>query len=384
MTIGQDDLLEDNGPLKFTVPTGELIEQPISEKITDIDILQKNSDEFIKTNSNETSSNHPGEPKKNKIDRNTKRFNEARYKVKVFEEENIQLKAKLIEAQRALQEKERLIEHEKKISDENYQASVKLSEANLIEKIKEARLIGDFDAEITYQNRLNKLIADESTHQLYRHQQKLEKEKELAEYPQESDIVEYPVGTSAYDQSDSDDDYYDNDNDNEHDSVFEDWLARNRWANPNDPLYNEELLNEASIYDKHRRKQLALSGQNLNYAQHLDEIANAVKSVYLQNQSVAENPIQTNQNMYSREHRNMSAPQVAAVPRNNITDSYASNERRGGIERHLNQEQTEMLKQRIASDPSNSQTITANFLKAIEQVNKSIQANEKSVFRLPG
>lgn len=380
MTIGQDDLLEDNGPLKFTVPTGELIEQPISEKITDIDILQKNSDESIKTNSNETSSNHPGEPKKNKIDRNTKRFNEARYKVKVFEEENIQLKAKLIEAQHALQEKERLIEHEKKISDENYQASVKLSEANLIEKIKEARLIGDFDAEITYQNRLNKLIADESTHQLYRHQQKLEKEKELAEYPQESDIVEYPVGTSAYDQSDSD---YD-DNDNEHDSVFEDWLARNRWANPNDPLYNEELLNEASIYDKHRRKQLALSGQNLNYAQHLDEIANAVKSVYLQNQSVAENPVQTNQNMYNKDHRNMSAPQVAAVPRNNITDSYASNESRRGLERHLNQDQTDSLKQLIANDPANSQQITLNFLKAIEEVNKNLKTNERSFFRLPG
>lgn len=381
MAIDQNDLLEDNAPLKFTVPVGGLIEQPVSEKVTDVDILQGSSDEAVKTNSNETLLNHSGEPKKNKIDRNTKRFNEARYKVKVFEEENIQLKAKLIEAQRALQEKERLIEHEKQISDENYQASVKLSEANLIEKIKEARLIGDFDAEITYQNRLNKLIADESTHQLYRHQQKLEKQKELTESPQESDIVEYPVGASAYDQYDSDNDDYD---DSEHDSIFEDWLARNRWANPNDPLYNEELLNEASLYDKHKRKQLALKGQELNYAQHLDEIANAVKSVYLQNQSVSENPTQPRQNMYNRESRNMSSPHVAAVPRNNITDSYASNERRGGQERHLTQDQTDALQQLIANDPSNKQKIVKDFLESIEQVNRSLQTSERSMFRLPG
>lgn len=80
----------------------------------------------------------------------------------------------------------------------------------------------------------------------------------------------------------------------------------------------------------------------------------------------------------------MSSPHVAAVPRNNITDSYASNERRGGQERHLTQDQTDALQQLIANDPSNKQKIVKDFLESIEQVNRSLQTSERSMFRLPG
>lgn len=273
----------------------ELVEHE-SENESPLEIITNETDEGRRSESpKEFQEKARGTPKKQTIDRNQRRINEITYRAKLSEEQNMQLAARAQEDARRIASLTNELAHQKKIANQYFDNNQQLTELQLSEALKEAKMVGDVDGEVSIQRQMAKLQAERSTFDLYKYQQA---QQDAAQAPyNDSDVVEYPISQlppiSSYN--------YENAEQSSEEETLSNWLADNPWADEGDPNYDEGLVNEAMQYKSVIDKQLKLERKAhlIGSKEYLDTISNVIRNNYLGEQEETQAP--SNNNFESQE-----------------------------------------------------------------------------------
>lgn len=358
-------------------PDPNLLSSPDPE----IPSLEENSDVQINNLPNRPTSlqidNKPVLETPPKTNKQSRRYHELYRKANLAEQEKNQLAAKLEEAYGLLEAERKKAKEQEDKSYTYFEQLQNAQQERQIEKAKQAKVTGDIEAETEANLELMKIQANKSTFDLYKYQKEREENRYRENFNRNDDIVEYPVDSvnESYNEYEEEGEYQDELRDYLHNV----WYPKNRWANPQDPLYNPSLKAEAELFIDHRNKERAILGQEATLQEQLEEVSNAVRAVYLGNtpQSNYSSTQRSSHPMPISSQRPPESRVAAPSGRSTMADLYVNNSPNRGDKMALHEDQLEGLSALKRMYPHRSmEELRQTF---VDSVNKYKNTNEKFV-----
>lgn len=197
-------------------------------------------------NPKELHENIDQQPKQKKPGRKTveglkRRIDQITFEKNVREAQTQQLFAKVQEQEQRLAAQQALLEQSEQSKNSYYENNLQTRETAVINELKVAKEEGDVDREIALSKELAKVTADQSTYGLYKSQLKNQYNQPQYNYDNQTNIYPEPTyGTNIHDPN------INVNYDEPVNEIYDSWLERNPWADPDSQNYSPRLRDEAS------------------------------------------------------------------------------------------------------------------------------------------
>jgi hypothetical protein len=263
------------------------------------------------------------------------------------------LQVQLAERERLIAEKDQALRQKEAETHKVFENNLEIEERSIIENLKRAKIEGDIDAEVKYEQDLARVKANQSSFDIYKHQNQINQAQQ-----QEDDTVFYPE-LNPYQQPQP---YIAAP---ELPEALGEFLDRNPWCNPQSPHFNPALANEAEQLAGEFKNYLDIHQQSeLSYTPDFySSIENAMRAQYALNSNNEDSYEDNDQMAYNDNYDNQyqqprqqqqRQPYSSGVsrPGASMADQYAvRNQNSGGKPIALNTEQYNVARNLRIPDP---------------------------------